>query len=64
MIPQEEVDAMKARVKANKGNIWRGFISFNEHDSEKIGTPENGVYPKSRTLLEVYIITGVFFCRI
>lgn len=40
MIPQEEVDAMKARAKANKGNIWHGFISFNEHDSEKIDTPE------------------------
>ncbi len=40
MIPQEEVDEMKARAKANKGNIWHGFISFNEHDSEKIDTPE------------------------
>lgn len=40
MIPQEEVDAMKARAKANKGNIWHGFISFNEHDSEKINTPD------------------------
>lgn len=40
MIPQEEVDEMKARAKANKGNIWHGFISFNEHDSEKINTPD------------------------
>ena len=40
MIPQEEVDAMKARAQANEGNIWHGFISFNEHDSEKIDTPE------------------------
>ena len=40
MIPQEEVDAMKARAQANKGNIWHGFISFNEHDSAKIDTPE------------------------
>ena len=40
MIPQEEVDAMKQRAKANKGNIWHGFISFNEHDSEKIDTPD------------------------
>ena len=39
-IPQEEVDEMKARAKANKGNIWHGFISFNEHDSEKIDTPD------------------------
>lgn len=40
MIPQEEVDAMKERAKKNKGNIWHGFISFNEHDSEKIDTPD------------------------
>lgn len=40
MIPQEEVEAMKLRAKANEGNIWHGFISFNEHDSEKIDTPE------------------------
>lgn len=40
MIPHEEVEAMKERAKANKGNIWHGFISFNEHDSEKINTPE------------------------
>ncbi len=40
MIPQEEVDEMKARAKANEGNIWHGFISFNEHDSEKIDTPD------------------------
>lgn len=40
MIPQDEVDAMKARAKANKGNIWHGFISFNAHDSEKIDTPD------------------------
>ncbi len=40
MIPQETVDEMKARAKANKGNIWHGFISFNEHDSAKVDTPE------------------------
>lgn len=40
MIPQEEVEAMKQRAKANKGNIWHGFISFNEHDSAKIDTPD------------------------
>lgn len=40
MIPQKEVDAMKERVKANKGNIWHGFISFNAQDSEKIDNPD------------------------
>lgn len=40
MIPQDEVDEMKARVRENKGNLWHGFISFNEENSPKIDTPE------------------------
>ena len=40
MIPEEEVNRMKERAKANKGMIWHGFVSFNQHDSEKIDTPE------------------------
>jgi len=39
-IPQEEVEEMQERLKRNKGNVWHGFISFNEHDSPKIDTPE------------------------
>lgn len=40
MIPQDEVNAMKERVRENKGNLWHGFISFNEENSPKIDTPE------------------------
>ena len=40
MLPEEEVNAMKARAQKNKGFIWHGFISFNKEDSEKINTPE------------------------
>ena len=40
MISAEEVEQMKARVALNQGNIWHGFVSFNEHDSAKIDTPE------------------------
>ena len=40
MIPEEEVNRMKERAKENKGMIWHGFVSFNQHDSEKIDTPE------------------------
>ena len=40
MIPEEEVNAMKARAQNNKGLIWHGFISFNKEDSEKIDTPD------------------------
>jgi hypothetical protein len=40
MIPDEEVKAMKERIQNNKGNIWHGFISFNQEDSEKIDSPD------------------------
>lgn len=40
MIPQEQVDEMKARLKENEGNIYHGFISLNEEQSYKIDTPE------------------------
>lgn len=40
MIPQEEVDEMRERLKANTGNIWHGFISFNEEESHRIDTSE------------------------
>lgn len=40
MLSKSEVAEMKARLKENKGNIWHGFISFNEQNSPKIDTPE------------------------
>lgn len=40
MISAEEVEQMKARVALNQGNIWHGFLSFNEQSSVKIDTPE------------------------
>lgn len=40
MIPEDEVNRMKERARENKGMIWHGFVSFNQHDSEKIDTPE------------------------
>lgn len=40
IIPEEELKEMKKRAKENKGNLWHGFISFNEQDSPKIDTPE------------------------
>ena len=33
MISETDVREMKARVRANKGNIWHGFISLNEEES-------------------------------
>ena len=49
MIPQEQVDEMKARLKRNKGHIWHGFISINEEQSHKIDTPEKCIELIRRT---------------
>lgn len=49
IIPQEQVDEMKARLKANKGNIYHGFISLNEQQSYKIDTPEKCIELIKRT---------------
>lgn len=42
-IQEEELQQMKERVKKNKGNIWHGFISFNEENSYKIDTVEKSI---------------------
>lgn len=49
MIPQEQVDEMKARVRENKGHIYHGFISLNEEQSYKIDTPEKCIELIKRT---------------
>ena len=49
MIPQEQVDEMKARLKENEGNIWHGFISLNAVESPKIDTPEKCIELIKRT---------------
>ena len=43
VISREEVANMKARLKANEGNLWHGYISFNEEKSEMIDTPEKSI---------------------
>lgn len=49
MIPQEQVDEMKARLKKNEGHIFHGFISLNEEQSYKIDTPEKCIELIRRT---------------
>ena len=49
MIPKEQVDEMKARLKENEGNIWHGFISLNAVESPKIDTPEKCIELIKRT---------------
>lgn len=40
MLSKDEVADMKFRVKNGKKNIWHGFISFDEQNSEKIDSPD------------------------
>lgn len=40
MIDEDDVKEMKKRAIQNQGNIWHGFISFNEEESRKINSPE------------------------
>lgn len=40
LIPASEIKEMRKRAKANEGNIWHGFISFNKEESYKIDSPE------------------------
>ncbi|MCM1438741.1 MAG: relaxase MobL [Roseburia sp.] len=54
MIPQEQVDEMKARLKENKGHIWHGFISLNEEQSPKIDTPEKCIQLVKQTFPQFF----------
>lgn len=40
LISKSELKAMKERASQNRGHIWHGFISLNEHDSPKIDSAE------------------------
>ena len=40
MISKEEIKEMKERLRQNEGNIWHGFISFDEDNSYKIDHPD------------------------
>lgn len=40
MLSKDEVAEMKFRVKNGEKNIWHGFISFDEQNSEKIDSPD------------------------
>lgn len=40
MLSRKDIDAMKLRLKENRGVIWHGFVSLSAEDSYKIDTPE------------------------
>ena len=43
LISASEIKEMRKRAKANEGNIWHGFISFNKEESYNIDSPEKCV---------------------
>ncbi len=52
MISEAELEAMKKRARENKGNLWHGFISFDEEHSHLIDSAEKciafvkNIFPK------------------
>ena len=55
MISKDELKEMKLRLKENKGNIWSGFVSFDEENSEKIDTPEKCIALIRKTFNEFFL---------
>lgn len=49
IITEEQLVEMKERLSKNKGNIWHGYISVDEENSEKIDTPEKCIAFVKRT---------------
>lgn len=59
MINKDELKEMKRRLKENKGNIWSGFVSFDEENSEKIDTPEKCIALIRKTFNEFFRDMGL-----
>ena len=59
MISRDELKEMKRRLKENKGNIWSGFVSFDEENSGKIDTPEKCIALIRKTFNEFFRDMGL-----
>ena len=59
MISKDELKEMKRRLKENKGNIWSGFVSFDEENSGKIDTPEKCIALIRKTFNEFFRDMGM-----
>lgn len=59
MISKDELKEMKRRLKENKGNIWSGFVSFDEENSGKIDTPEKCIALIRKTFNEFFRDIGL-----
>lgn len=59
MIGKDELKEMKKRLEGNKGNIWSGFVSFDEENSHKIDTPEKCIALIQKTFNEFFRDMGL-----
>ncbi len=58
MLSKDEVNDMKFRVKNGEKNIWHGFISFDEQNSEKIDSPDRCIALIKQTFRPFFIDAG------
>ncbi len=58
MLSKDEVSDMKFRIKNGEKNIWHGFISFDEENSEKIDSPDRCISLIKQTFRPFFIDAG------
>lgn len=58
MLSKDEVNDMKFRVKNGEKNIWHGFISFDEQNSNKIDSLDRCIALIKQTFLPFFIDAG------
>ena len=58
MLSKSDIREMKLRAKNGEKNIWHGFISFNEENSEKIDSPDRCISLIKKTFRQFFIDAG------
>lgn len=58
MLSKDEVNDMKFCVKNGEKNIWHGFISFDEQNSDKIDSPDRCIALIKQTFRPFFIDAG------
>lgn len=58
MLSKDDVNDMKFRVKDGEKNIWHGFISFDENNSQKIDSPDRCIALIKKTFRPFFIDAG------
>lgn len=58
MLTKEQVKEMRKRAQTGEKNIWHGFISFNQENSEKIDDPEKCIALIKQTFRQFFKDAG------